>query len=208
MGDLIDGRQGKSEGTGLFTTSLDEQVDGAIELLRPLAQRAKRIFRLDCTPYHGGFHRALSKLDVEFGIESGDSAQVLDINIDGRILNMSHHPGSQSMLYKGTVLEKQFVWSRVAASEGLVNMPTWLIAAHLHFYEQLDDGCMIALQTPPMQLPTPYAIKMQPWRYRSKIGAILMTEDKNHWSGYRFIPQLYDLPRMTPKILCEDDEKP
>lgn len=49
-GDLIDGPQKKSGGTGVFATSDREQMEGAIEILRPLAKRAERIIRLTGTP--------------------------------------------------------------------------------------------------------------------------------------------------------------
>ncbi len=198
VGDLIDGKQGKSEGTGLFTTNLGEQVDAAIELLRPVAQRARRIFRLDCTPYHGGFHGALSTLDTEFRIHDKDIGQVLDVDVSGQTLNIAHHPagGGGGGMYRETALGRQIVTSRVAAAEGLIHLPTWIVSAHLHFYAMVDDGTTVALQLPPWQLASPHALKLQRFRFRSKIGFITMAEDPLHWSGYRFTPTLYAPPKL------------
>lgn len=195
MGDLIDGKQGKSEGTGLFTASFGEQTDGAVELLRPLASRAARIVRVHGTPYHESMHEALLALDAELGIKRKDTGQVLDLDLGGKVLNIAHHPSGGSGIYRGTQVDKEAVWSGVAVSEGLVRKPTWIASAHRHFYMQQDDGTTVVLQTPPWQLSTPYALKLQRWRFRSKIGAVLMKEDPEHWSGYRFVPQLYDPPK-------------
>ena len=49
-GDLIDGLQRKSASTGLFSAKLSDQVEGAIEVLTPLAKRASTIYRVDGTP--------------------------------------------------------------------------------------------------------------------------------------------------------------
>ena len=51
-GDLIDGTQHRSEGTGMITTKLSEQVSMAIDCIEPLAAKAKKIIRLEGTGYH------------------------------------------------------------------------------------------------------------------------------------------------------------
>src|SRR3990167_9161948 len=110
MGDLIDGRGRKSDAVGLYTASLGDQVEMAIELLAPLAERAHHIIRVDGTPYHEDFHGALRRLDEALGVSA--SAQVLPVDLgDDRVLSVAHHPPGGSVMYAGTKLDRTIVWN-------------------------------------------------------------------------------------------------
>lgn len=201
MGDLIDGKQRKSDGVGVFTADLGEQVDGAIEGLRPLLLKSKRICRVWGTPYHEEFHNALAAFDREFDIKTVD--QVLDIDIDGQILNVAHHPSSGAVLYQGTAVDKEALWSSIAAYEKSVPDARWIIRAHKHNYIMQETRFRTVAITPCWQLPTAHAKKQNYFRFQPSIGGLLMLKDEMHTNGYAFRPVLYDLPPHKILRACE-----
>jgi len=201
MGDLVDGEQRKSRGTGLFTTKLAEQVEGAIELLRPIAQRAKRIVRVDGTPYHEDFSGVVRILDSELGV--GHYAQIIDLELPGGVMNLAHHPAGGSALYMGTKVDKEALWSTIAASRNKVPLPRWIIRSHLHEYMLQDSQHSTVMILPAWQLPTPWAKKGNYWRWQPTIGAVLALRDDDAPGGYLFRPLLYDPPMPGTTNLTE-----
>jgi hypothetical protein len=199
-GDLIDGKQRKSTGCGIFTSKLCEQVEGAIEILRPLIKKSKRVVRVYGTPYHEDFDDILSALDKEFDIKTKD--QVLNIKLNDGILNVAHHPASGSALYHGTAVDKESLWSTVAAAERNVPNARWIVRAHKHNYMVQETRFKSVCICPCFELPTPHAVKVNYWRFQPSIGGVLMSKDNQHPFGYRFIPQLYDVPQ--PRVLSVD----
>ena len=196
MGDLIDGAQRKSQGVGLFTTNLSEQVEAATEILRPVTEKSKQIFRVHGTPYHEDFHGALRDLDTALGTRRLD--YVLDVPLPGGILNVAHHPAGGSTLYRGTAVDKEHMFAALAAFAGKVLRPRWIVRAHKHEYIKQNTEQMTVVMCPCFQLPTPYAMKQQYWRYQPTFGCILMQRDLTERGGYRFLPKLFDVPVRGP----------
>lgn len=198
MGDLIDGRQTKARSTGLFTANLGEQVDGAIAILKPLVAKARLVLRVDGTPYHEHFDRALGKLDVELDVFK--AAQVIDWKLpNGEFLNVAHHPSGGAALYQGTKLDRDGLWSMIAARSRKVIDARFSVRAHVHEYMMQETSERVGVLTPCWQLQTPYAKKGNYWRWQPSIGGVLMIEDPEHPGGYRFRPRLFDppLPEVT-----------
>ena len=201
MGDLVDGKQRKSSSCGIFTANMDEQVEGAIDVLRPLCNKAKKIIRVTGTPYHEEFDNCLKALDKEFGIKK--SAQVINLDLNGNILNVAHHPASGSTLYYGTAVDKESLWSTVATAERNVPNARWIVRAHKHNWIFQETRFKTTCITPCFELPTPHAIKTNYWRFQPSIGGLLMQADKTHDSGYRFTASLYDVP--MPDVISVSD---
>ncbi len=204
MGDLIDGKQRKSDGTKLFTTKLDEQADGAIEILQPMAAKAKQIIRVDGTPYHEDFHGACRLIDAALGIKV--AKQVIDLDLGPGILNIAHHPIGGSTLYNGTQTDKEAIWSRQAASAGKTPSARWIVRAHRHCYHLQDDEQTTVVICPCWELPTPYAKKGNYWKWQPSLGGLLMLADEAEDEGYRFRKTVYPLP--TPDITRLDNAQP
>jgi hypothetical protein len=200
-GDLIDGGQHKSKGTGVFTTQLAEQADGAIELLRPIVKKVlKGIFRLDGTPYHESFDNPLDALDKEFHIPKQHVGQVLDVDLlgDGRLLNVAHHPCSGSTIYMGTSVDKEALWSIIAHGMGKVHACRWIVRGHKHsFMIQEQEGKTVCL-LPGWQAATPWAKKVNYWRFQPSIGGALMVKDDWQPGELRFVPMTYKMPASQP----------
>jgi len=194
-GDLIDGPQRKSSGTGVFSTKMGDQVDLAIEVLRPLAAKAKKIIRVDGTPYHEDFHNALSTLDHALGVSK--TSQIFDIDLEPGILNIAHHPMGGSMLYRGTQVDREGLWAAIAAVRRKVPMVRWIFRAHVHDYMMMESQDTVVVSLPCWELATPHAKKTAYWRFQPSLGGVLMEADKTHPSGYRITPHLYDPPQPT-----------
>lgn len=197
MGDLADGQQKKSDGTGTTTGHLGAQVDMAIKCLRPLAKRAKTIIRVDGTPYHEGFHGAMAKLDVELGVN--DAKQVIDIDMGCGIMNVAHHPSGGSALYAGTKVDRDSLWSMIAAHEGHIPDARWIIRAHIHHYMKQETRLRTMIQTPCFQLQTPHAKKNNLYRWQPSLGGLLMLADDRADDGYIFVRTLYETPK--PEVI-------
>jgi hypothetical protein len=204
MGDIIDGRQRKSDSTGIYTSDLSEQTDGAIEVVRPLVKKAKKVIRIWGTPYHEGFHGALKAFDKEFDVGLVD--QVLNLELTpGNILNVAHHPTGGAGIYKGTALDKEAVWSSVAEQEKKVPGARWIVRGHRHFWGMQETSNKVVIINPCFQLPNGWAKKANLWRFQPDLGAVLMRSEKTHPFGYRFTPYLYDVP--MPKVYKPEDIK-
>lgn len=192
MGDLIDGKQYKSSGTGIFTSDLGEQAGQCSRLLAPLATKAKSIYRVWGTPYHESFDNVLKIIDSELKVAK--VSQVIDLQLGNHILNLAHHPASGSALYQGTVADRETLWSQIAAFENKVPNCRWMVRAHKHTYYRWETRCRTMVGMPCWQLPTAHAVKQNYWRFQPSLGGMLMLADDREDSGYRFLPTLYDVP--------------
>lgn len=192
MGDLIDGKQRKSSCTGIFTANLGEQVDAAIKVVEPLAAKAKSIIRVHGTPYHEDFDNALGKFDEHYDIIL--AKQVFDIDIDGQILNIAHHPSGGTTLYTGTGADRESLWSSIAGAQGSVREPRWIARAHRHEMMIQETRHKTVCLCPCFELITPFAVKVNYWKFQPTIGGVLFHPDALHESGYRFTARTFDAP--------------
>lgn len=194
MGDLIDGKQPKSRGVGIFTGDLGEQTDRCIEVLEPAIRqlRPKKIMRVWGTPYHEEFDNNLAALDKHFGVEV--TRQVIDYSLGEHNLNVAHHPASGAAIYQGTVADREVLWSKVATIDKKTPPCRWIVRAHKHNYYHWSDDFRTMVGMPCWQLPTGHAVKTNYWRFQPSIGGVLMVADKADDSGYRFLRTKYDLP--------------
>lgn len=192
-GDIIDGPQRKQGGRGVYNVALNKQVEGAIELLRPLAAKARKIIRIDGTPYHEDGDNVLGILDLALGVTM--RTQVLDLDLGSGILNVAHHPAGGSALYLGTKLDKEGLWSLVAATRRKVPRARWIVRSHIHEYGEMHSLDTSVVTLPCWQLPTPHATKGNHWRWQPDLGAVWMLRDELHPGGYRFAyAHQYDPP--------------
>ena len=195
-GDLIEGPQRKSGGIGVFAVSDREQVEGAIELLQPFTNRAKKVIRITGTPYHDGHGDPLLALDYALGVDH--TCQVLDLQLEGGVLNAAHHPMGGSTLYQGTGTDREALWSVISSGTHRTVETRWIVRAHRHHFLHQRSEHKDVVQLPCWQLQTPYAVKANYWRFQPSLGAVLMSKDASSWGGYRFDPTLYPLPQSAP----------
>jgi hypothetical protein len=197
-GDLIEGQQKRGDSVGLYTADLSEQTDMAIETLEPLAKKCKRIIRVGGTAYHEGFHGNLKALDKHFGIDCPkDPRDHISRYIklaDGAVMHVAHHPGGGSTLYKGTNMDRELLWSKIAAKCHAIPDANILIRNHLHFYGCLADAQKMIIQNPCWQWQTAWAQSKNEYRWLPDIGCVLLKYNEDMPQKYMQIPNLYPNP--------------
>ena len=206
MGDLIEGKAQKSQATGVFTANVGEQVKGAIEGLRPLAAKAKRILRVTGTPYHDQFDDPLATLDLALGVERVQ--QVFNISLptpDGRpsVLNVAHHPPGGGVLYEATKLNRQILWNIIASTTRKIPAARWIVRAHLHSFSVLRLKGITAAINPCMKLADGYAVKGNYEGWQPDLGGMLLVRDDTDVTGWRFRETIYENPQEELLELVE-----
>jgi hypothetical protein len=196
-GDMIDGKNRRSEYTGTFTNSLGNQTEIAIEVMGPLCEGAQYVVRLPGTSYHEGFDDVLKQFDRHYQTlrPRNSTGQVLDLDLgDGAILNCKHTPEGQGALYRGTVMDRELLWARVMEAEKNLPVATHLVRAHLHsqghmrgFGKELNGiGCW--------KLQDPWAIDKRRYRWIPDIGGMIMTRNPDGFKGWLSTHISYELP--------------
>ena len=207
-GDMIDGKQRKSDGTGILTANLSEQADMAIECVEAFVERTAptKIIRSAGTPYHEGFDGTLKHFDTRFGLKRRQvhGLDPFDIVLaDGIIINVKHHPEGAAALYLGTLQDRETLWATITEDRQGLPRAQFLIRSHLHMYGRFDGCGKIHAITPCFQLQTPYAKKQKYYRWHPTIGGIMLKYDEMHDEVYHVVKTTYDLPRR--KAVNYDD---
>lgn len=200
MGDLIEGKAPKSKGTGIFTSYLRKQVEGAVEILAPMAKKARTIVRVAGTPYHDEHDDPLAFLDSELGVV--ETRQVFNLRIEtpgaelgeSGVLNVAHHPPGGGVLYEGTKLTRQILWNIIAAARGKIPGARWISRAHLHTSAEMTKFDITAMLNPCWKLADGHAIKGNYEGWQPEIGASLLLKSDIHPSGRQFKTRCFPLP--------------
>jgi hypothetical protein len=205
-GDLIDGKQYRSKGTGVVTADMGEQAEIAEECLAYLIDRVKprKIVRTEGTPYHEGFDGALKDLDKEFGIvyRKMSRAQkerrvgiVHDIELaDGVVLNTKHQPEGSAALYMGTVQDRETLWATITEMKQGLPRADFIVRSHLHTHTRFYGCGKEHVLTPCFQLQSAYAKHRRYYRWHPTVGALLMLYTPIHDHKYIITKQTFPLP--------------
>ena len=212
-GDMIDGIQKRSDSTGLVTPNMSEQTALAIECLRPLVAKSKKVIRMTGTPHHETFHGPLSTLDATFGITRPDAPRdmVRDIYLDGGpedeensiILNVKHNPEGQKTLYLGTVLDRETRWSVLAESAHAIPRAHFIVQSHIHFASFFGDIVQkkIIITTPCFCMQQPYAVEKRYYGWKPTIGGLLLERDDLSTMGWRYVVKDFPLPPLLAETI-------
>jgi len=210
VGDCIDGKQRKSQSTGLVTADMGDQARASSALLQPLAKQFKRIIRVHGTAYHDGFEDELGRLDRDCGVAR--VRQMFDLHLsDTCKINLAHHPMGGGAMYKGTVLDRELLWVKRRAAEGKLDMPDVLVRSHLHEYAQLEQEDMQMFITPCWQMPNAWAVKTGWAKWQPTLGILMAFEDIDtpeplrHATGWRFHHHTYPIPRVPVQTVRLQD---
>jgi hypothetical protein len=192
-GDLVDGRNPKGQGCGLFSPKLSDQVEASIELTRKFAERADVTLRVSGTDYHDDIHNPLLALDLELRVAK--VRQVFNLRMpNGHILNVAHHPKGGGVMYEGTKLDQEQRLMRLAADVGKVPKARWIVRAHLHTFRVFRTPTSEVVLLPCWKRPDAHAMKGNLFGWQPDIGFVLMDRDDAASSGYTFRETLYDNP--------------
>lgn len=206
-GDVIDGLQFAQKGTELKLPLLFDQKGAAIELLRPLSKLAP-IYFVQGTEYHDSKAGAECEAVAEDlhavrypGLGTGKfSREVLDLDIDGVVLNFAHGISVATGFYRATPLDREGIWSALAGKDGKMPKADCVIRAHAHNFVHVEHASKHIVQMPCWELQTRYMRKNSVYRMVPDIGFIWIEvtpeEKRNGQDPIRVRKQLYSLPKV------------
>jgi len=206
-GDVIDGLQHAQHGTELKLPLLFDQRGAAIELLKPLSSLAPMYF-VQGTEYHdckaGASMEAVAEdlHGVRYsGMGTGKfSKEVLDLDIDGVVINVAHGISVATGFYRATPLDREGIWSALAGKDGKMPKADAVIRAHAHNFVHVEHASKHIIQMPCWELQTRYMRKNSVYRMLPDIGFIWLEvrpEDKrNGQDPITVRKQLYPLPKV------------
>jgi hypothetical protein len=180
-GDMIDGANYRSDGIPAVTTDFADQVKAAERLIRPIRDVVKEAYLIRGTEYHdsknGQFIEMLgAALQVVPFREEQYSNWILNLNVDGVILNFCHHISVMTGLYRATAPDREGIWSALAGKSKAPDADC-VVRSHVHIYCHVEHSKKHILITPCWQMQTDYMIKKSYYRMFPEIGSILIYVD-------------------------------
>lgn len=206
-GDAIDGLQHAQRGTELALPLLFDQRGAAIDLLRPLSKLAPMYF-VQGTEYHdckaGASCEAVAE-DLHAVRYSGPgtgkfSKEVLDLDVDGVVLNFAHGISVATGFYRATPLDREGIWSALAGKDGKMPKADCVVRAHAHNFVHVEHASKHIVQMPCWELQTRYMRKNSVYRMVPDIGYLVIEVDsgakRDGQDPIRVRKQLYSLPKV------------
>lgn len=209
-GDVIDGKQQAQWGTEANSLVPADQREGAILILRALQKATNNVpmFFVQGTEYHDAkagdeaekVAETLGGTPAPEGIGTGKySAEVLNLEFDGVVLNFSHGISVSGGLYRATSPDREGVWSALAGKSGKLPKADAVIRSHAHYFVHVEHESKHILITPCWQLQTRYMRKNSAYRMLPDIGGVLLyvnpeEKKRRHGDPIRVQKMLFDNP--------------
>lgn len=177
-GDMIEGPQVKQQGTSVITTNFAEQAKAAEIILTPLRQSCTEAYLIRGTEYHDTVDgQAIESLGENLGVipfrKNQFSDWVLNLDVEGVIINVSHHIGVMQGFYRATAPDREGIWSALAGRSKTPDADC-IVRSHIHIFVHVEHSNKHIVVTPGWQLQTDYQIKKSYYRMFPEIGAILI----------------------------------
>jgi len=198
VGDLIEGKGQRSEGTEVIVTDPLTQARAAVELFKPLRKLCDKIFIIRGTVYHdqvGG--RATEYIGEQLNAEKNPldgtrSWWELTLDLGGdHYAHVAHH-GGHPYVYRSTVAEREGFFMTISADKfDLPPDKNWnlIVRAHTHFFIHIEHPTLHIVYLPAWQLKTPYMIRKGPGRLIPHIGgALVIVKDEEELEIYERDP--------------------
>lgn len=214
-GDAIDGFQHAQRGTELCLPMIEDQSEAAYLCLEFFRNNTDfpTIFCIAGTEYHDDksgreMEIVAQRLGAQrySGLGTGRYChEVLDLEIDGVIINFSHGISIASGLYRATPPDREAVWSALAGKAGKAPKADCLIRSHAHNFVHVEHASKHAVITPCWQLQTRYMRRHSAYRMIPDIGYTVITingADKRKGADpCRIEKKIYPLPEIkTTKL--------
>jgi len=211
-GDMIDGEDMKSRATNLCLTRPEDQSEAAVQILNYLLKKIHhpKTYCVMGTPYHDSpSGREAEVIAQRIGAEKYHGLgpgrycrDMLDLEIDGVILNVLHGASGSAGLYRATGPDREGVWSALAGKEGKAARADALLRAHMHFFVALQHPSKWIIQGPAWKLQDGYARKSSAYKFIPDIGYYILEIDgekkKRKEDPCQLTKKLYLLP--NPKV--------
>lgn len=169
----------------------------AIDLLRPLANRAAEFYVVAGTECHT--HDDEDEIGEKLGaVRCGDTDRYApdywDLKVRGCLTSFRHHIGTSARRgLLATQLSLQLMEEQGIAAGGLTEAPRFIVRSHRHTFGSYDDGDGGAMVLPPWQLPTRHVHNKVPVAIRgAKIGGVVL--------DYSRVADPFDLPTVHRKL--------
>ncbi len=209
-GDMIDGEQGAQRGTELCLPILKDQGEAAaicLETMRDIVGNVP-FYGVQGTEFHdskGGqaADAVAERLNMVAykGYGTGKrSREILDLDVDGAIINFLHGISVSSGLYRATAPDREALWSALSGKEGKAERADCIVRSHAHYFVHLEHPTKHAVITPCFELQTRYMRKNSAYRMMPDIGAVVIWVDgevkKLKGDPIRVVKRLFPLPVM------------
>lgn len=134
LGDLIDGLNRRGAGRERVVNDLNEQMDAALKLLRPLCKR-KEVIGITSSPYHNSVDYEVDR-EICKRLHGHFLGSIANIRIKNtnKVINIGHGAGS-SPIYAGTRASKDILLA--LSSERLEKIPNVNVICRAHFHSYL-----------------------------------------------------------------------
>lgn len=198
-GDLVDGRQRKSNNTGLWTADLECQAKCAAELLNMIPlKKGGEVHVVGGTEYHtdvnlSGDREVVNQFNrLQDNREKNAVYQGLEyvLKVDGCAFHVSHTIGGG--VYHGSVLNKEIMFRHLYKYEF-----DGMIRSHRHNFHFDWDGTCFAMMLPCWKARDSYEMKHGLKWALNKIGWVAMTVKDGE---YDIDPTLYKLKDQMKEV--------
>jgi len=204
VGDVTAGWNPKEFGMYLMTTDLEEQIEAALKLLKPLCKKRKvAVWR--GTPYHESTAtniRVHKRIAEELNGHYFDTIANLRLLPSKRIANITHR-STAAVMYPETIMGRDMMLFKEAEALGyLPGKIDIIIRAHRHKWCYIHKRAQHYIQLPCWQAFVPY-FKISRWYARVQPdigGAILMIDDKDRIRVWHFLYPLVHIADKEVKI--------
>jgi hypothetical protein len=188
-GDLIEGRQPKQKCSELTLVAPNDQETAAVFVMRDLRNWLEKngghevpFFFVQGTEYHEG--RGAEELEsiaarvrgsnIQSNFTGRHCKEVLDLAVDGVVINFAHHLGGGSGFTRSAALDGEAVWNQLTSTKGESIAADLIVRSHLHYFMHVEHVNRHAILCPCWQLQTRFARHRSAYRLMPNIGAIVL----------------------------------
>lgn len=190
VGDATSGMNPKEFGLFMMTTDLDEQIEAAEVLLKPLF-RGRKAAVWSGTPYHEALTTNIKvhkKIAEDLGATFMGPIANVRLKPTGRIANVTHK-SSGAVIYPETAMGRDIMLFKEAEALGYIPKIDVIIRGHRHQWNYIHKNYLHYIQLPCWQAFVPYYGALR-WyaRYQPDIGgAILFIDDKDRIRVWHYL---------------------
>ncbi len=196
MGDLVDGPNRKGFGRLLMTQDLNEQIEMAVELLKPLCV-GRKVYGIEGSGYHvlpGGVSADQMVVQLLGGHWKGPLC--VGRFAPSKLVWNIQHGQSGAMIYRETVLAREQIFMNAAAGLGKIEFTHVMVRGHWHwFYFDATNG-QWKIQVPAWACFVPNRVYLKSYgKMQPDIGGVIVQiTDEDRLVMREF---LYPLPKIA-----------
>lgn len=188
-GDVVDGPQPAQRAKEACLTLGQDQGRAATETLEPLIKATKpgKIYMIQGSEYHDdksgeaveGVAESIGACAYS-GLGTGRfSREVLDLEIDGVIINIAHGISTSVGFYRATALDREGIFSALAGKESKMPKADCVVRSHAHGFVHVEHESKHIVVTPCWQLQTRFMRRHSVYRMLPSIGSLLIDVDSD-----------------------------